>query len=63
MGYLLKKAANRKWNQSGRKKFVAIIKDKKGGGDLKTFLTSFMEMQSMDTAQLVSGLALGIVVK
>jgi hypothetical protein len=29
MGYLLRKAANRKWNQPRRKKFVTINKDKK----------------------------------
>ena len=34
MGYLLKKAANREWNQPRRKKFVAVNKDEKGVGDL-----------------------------
>ena len=42
MGYLLRKAANRDWNQHRRKKFVADNKDEKGIGDLKTTL----EMQS-----------------
>jgi hypothetical protein len=28
--YLLRKAANREWNQPRRKKFVAINKDEKG---------------------------------
>jgi hypothetical protein len=43
--YLLKKAANREWNQARRKKFVAGNKDEKGVGDLKTALTSAVEMQ------------------
>ena len=30
MGYLLKKAANREWNQPRRKQFVAINKEEKG---------------------------------
>jgi hypothetical protein len=30
------------WNQPRRKKFVAVYKDKKGVGDLKTALTSDM---------------------
>ena len=30
MGNLLRKAANREWNQSRRKKFVAVNKDEKG---------------------------------
>jgi hypothetical protein len=30
MGYMLKKAANREWNQPRRKQFVAVNKDKKG---------------------------------
>ena len=38
-------------------------KDEKGVGDLKTALTSDMEMQSLEFAQLVSCLALGITVK
>ena len=29
MGYMLRKAANRKWNQPRRKKFVAVNKDDK----------------------------------
>jgi hypothetical protein len=47
MGYLLRKAATRKWNQPRKKKFVAVNKDEKGVGDLKTALTSDMEMQSL----------------
>jgi hypothetical protein len=30
LGYLLRKAANREWNQPRRKKSVAVNKDKKG---------------------------------
>jgi hypothetical protein len=45
------------------KKFVVVNKDKKGLGDLKTVLTSVMEIQSLEFAQLVSCLALGITVK
>ena len=62
MGNLLRKAANREWNQPRRKQFVAVNKDE-GVGDLKTALTSDMEMQSLEFAQLVSCLALGITVK
>jgi hypothetical protein len=63
MVYLLRKAANREWNQPRRKMFVAVNKDEKGVGDLKTALTSAMEMQSLEFAQLVPYLALGITVK
>ena len=62
MGYLLRKAANREWNQPKRKKFVAVNNDEKGVGDLKTTLTSAMEIQSLEFAQLVSYIALGITV-
>ena len=62
MGYLLRKAANREWNQPMRKKFVAVNKNEKGIGDLKTALISDMEIQSLEFAQLVSCLALGITV-
>jgi hypothetical protein len=62
MGYLLRKTANREWNQA-RRKFVAFNKDEKGVGDLKTTLTSDMEMKSLEFAQLVPCLALGITVK
>jgi hypothetical protein len=34
MGYLLRKAANREWNQPRRKKFVAVNKDVEGVRDL-----------------------------
>jgi hypothetical protein len=30
MGYMLRKAANSKWNQPRRKQFVAVKKDEKG---------------------------------
>jgi hypothetical protein len=62
MAYLLRKSSNREWNQPRRKKFVEVNKDEKGVGDLKTALTSEMEMQSLEFAQLVSCLALGITV-
>jgi hypothetical protein len=32
VGYLLRKAANRKWNQPGRKKCVVVNKDEKAVG-------------------------------
>ena len=51
------------WNQPRRKKFVAVNKDEKGVGDLKTALTSDMEMLDLDFVQLVSCLALWITVK
>jgi hypothetical protein len=35
-GYLLKKDANSKWNQHRKNKFVAVNKDEKGVGNLKT---------------------------
>ena len=37
IGYLLKKAANREWNQPRKKKF-AVNKEENGFGDLKTTL-------------------------
>jgi hypothetical protein len=45
------------------KEVVAVNKDEKGVGDLKTVLTSDIEMQSSEFALLVSCLALGITVK
>jgi len=63
MGYLLRKAADREWNQPRRKMFVAVNTDEKGAGALKTALTSDMEMQSLEFTQLVSCLVLGITVK
>jgi hypothetical protein len=44
VGYLLRKADNRVWNQPRRMTFVVVNKDEKGVGDLKTALTSVMEM-------------------
>jgi hypothetical protein len=44
------------------KKFVAVNKDEKRLGDLKTALTSAMEMQSLEFAHLASCLDLGITV-
>ena len=41
----------------------SLNKDDKGVGDLKTALTSALEMHSLEFAQLVSCLALGITVK
>jgi hypothetical protein len=63
MENLLRKAANREWNHPRRKTFVAVNKDEKGVRDLKIALTSDMEMQSLEFAQRVSSLALGITVK
>ena len=63
MGYLLRKASNREWNQPRRKNFVAVNKDEKGVGDLKRGLSLDMEMQRLEIVQLVSRLALGIIVK
>jgi hypothetical protein len=42
---------------------VAVNKDKKPSGDLKITLTSDMEMRNLKSTQLVSCLALGIIVK
>jgi hypothetical protein len=47
MGYLLRNASNREWNQSQRKKCVAVIKAE-GVRDLMSILTSDMEMQSLE---------------
>ena len=59
VGYLPRKTAHREWSQPRRKKFVAINKDEKGVGDLRTALKSNEEMQSLKFAQLVFCLALG----
>ena len=48
MGYLLRKAANREWNQPGRKQFVAVNKDEKEVGDLRTAFSLDKEMQSLE---------------
>jgi hypothetical protein len=44
VGYLLRKDAKREWNHHPKKKLVAVNKDGKGVVDLKTALTSNMEM-------------------
>ena len=58
--YLLSNAANRHFNHPRRKKLVAVNKNEKGVGDLKNALTSDMEMQSLEFAQLVSALLWGL---
>jgi hypothetical protein len=63
MGHLLRKAATRESNQLRRKNFLTVNIDEKGVGDLKTTLTSDMEMQSLEFTQLVYCLALVITVK
>ena len=57
MGYLLKKVANRDW-ASPRERTVLQSAKIKRIGDLKSTLTSDMEMQSLEFSQLVFGLAL-----
>jgi hypothetical protein len=54
------KAANRSGTSPGESSFNT---DEKGVGDLKTALTSALEMQSLELAQLVFCLALGITVQ
>jgi hypothetical protein len=51
MGYLLRKAANREWNQPKRKNCVAV-------NEAERDWTSDMEMQSLLVSHLVSHLAL-----
>ena len=63
MGYLLRKADKREWSQHKRKNFVAVNKEEKGVGDLKTPLTSDMEMQSLEFAMQVFCLDLWITLK
>ena len=59
---LPRKAANREWNKPRRKNLVAVNKDEKGVGYLKTALPSDMVMQSLDFASwfliLLGGLQL-----
>lgn len=57
MRYLLMKDVKKKWNYPKKKKFVAIRKIK-GFGDLKSGLTSNMEMHSLGLTQLDLSLAL-----
>ena len=54
MESLLRRAANREWNQPKTKKSTK----QKGVGGLKNISTSKMEVQSLEFAQLVFGLAL-----
>jgi hypothetical protein len=61
MGYMLRKA-NRKWNRPRRKQFVAVNKDEMEWSS-EDALTSAMEMQSLEFAQLVFCLSLRITVK
>ena len=56
MGYLQRKAGHRERKQYNSKKYVAVNK-MKGDEDLKSVSTSDMVMQSLEFAQLVSGLA------
>ena len=61
MDYLLKKAGS--GTSPGERGLLQSTKMKKGVGDLMTALTSDMEMQNLEFAQLVSCPALGIIVK
>jgi len=53
----MRKAGNREWNQPRRMKFVAVNKDE-GVEDLKSSLTSNIEMLNFEFVQLTFGLAL-----
>jgi hypothetical protein len=57
VGYLSGKAANRDWTRSKGKSILQSAK-LKGVGELKNILTSDMEMQSLEFAQLGFGLPL-----
>jgi hypothetical protein len=61
MGSFLRKAANREWNQPRRKTKQSTKMKKEWRSE--DHLTSVMEMQSLEFAQLASCLALGITVK
>jgi hypothetical protein len=52
MGYLPRKAANKKWNQPKRKKFVAVNKDE-SIRNLQSSLALDMEMQSLEFTYMV----------
>jgi hypothetical protein len=60
---VLRKATKWESNQLRRKQFVGSQQRGKRSGDVKTDLTSAMEMQSLQFAQLVSCLSLEITVK
>lgn len=55
--YLPRKTATREWNQSRRKKYVAVSKDERVR-DLKSTLTSDMEMRNLEFVLLLFGIAL-----
>ena len=55
LGYLLKKAANTGPNHP-KKNSVLHSASMKGVGDLKSVLTSYMKMQSLESVQLVFSL-------
>jgi hypothetical protein len=57
VGYLPRTADNRQWNQSKEKRVLQSTK-LKGVGDLKSTLTTDMEMQSWGFFQLVFGLSM-----
>jgi hypothetical protein len=57
IGYLLRNAANREWNQP---RIINLFQSTK---ELEILLTSEMEIQSLEFAQLVSCLDLGIIAK
>ena len=57
VGHLLRKVANKDWNQPKRKKFIAFNKEERVG-DLKSTLTSETEMLSLELVMLSFGLAL-----
>jgi hypothetical protein len=57
VGYLLRKSAIMEWNDPKRNNCAAVTKQKRGG-DLKSPLTSVMEMQNLEFSQLAFGLAL-----
>jgi hypothetical protein len=50
MIFLLRKATNRKWTSQREKEFVVVNKDEKGIRNLKSALTSHMEIQSLEFA-------------
>ena len=57
MGYLPRKVANREWNEPQRSMLHST--KMKGVGDLKRVLTSDVEMQSLEFAQLGFGFCVG----
>ena len=57
VSHLLTEAATKEWNQPKRWKCVSDTKAERSG-NLKSILTSHMEMESLEFAQLVCSLAL-----